>query len=202
MDPWEFTFLLSKKMIFSQNKFDYFSCSQNKLNFLGEKSEADLWQRRAKRFVELNHCPDGSSISQGTWLNSFYFYFYSYICYVWHEQIPGDSGEEQSRACCSPWSCRIRCALVTEHAGFKTKPEFSEKACPPKLIDFIYFNSLHTNQEVKNKSWVVITGRSVMKILKMDRGTISLFKEQYPDLCFEAVSKPFFRSLLENVISK
>ena len=41
-----------------------------------------------------------------------------------------------------------------------------------------------------------------MKLLKMDRGTISLFTEQYPDLCFEAVSKPFFRSLLENVISK
>ena len=31
-----------KKMISSQSKFDYFSCSQNKLNFFGEKSDADL----------------------------------------------------------------------------------------------------------------------------------------------------------------
>ena len=116
-DPWEFTILPSKKMISSQSKFDYFSCSQNKLSFFGEKSDADLWPRRAKWFMELNHCPDGSSVSQSRWLNSFYFYFYSDICYVWHEQILGDRGQ-QSLACCSPWDCRVRNDLVTEHARF------------------------------------------------------------------------------------
>ena len=138
VDPWEFTFLPSKNMISSQSKFDYFSCSQNKLNFLGEKSDADLWQRRAKRFVELNHCPDGSSISQSRWLNRFYFYFYSDICYVGREQIPGDRGQ-QSLACCHPWDCRVRHDLVTEHAGFQNKPEFSEKGSHPQSNRFHSF---------------------------------------------------------------
>ena len=42
------------------------------------------------------------------------------------EQTLGDSGRQESLACCSPWGCRVRHELVTEQQqnGKRTKVNF------------------------------------------------------------------------------
>ena len=45
------------------------------------------------------------------------------------EQTPGDSAQQSSLACCSPWGCRVRLNLVREQQKMKSSPENSPVSC-------------------------------------------------------------------------